>query len=222
MRTALLLIAMLATPVLASQTVWKWVDDEGVPHFSDRPVPGATKVEISSSNRADVRPQTGSTYTSAPSPTSESQYQDFEIGKPAEGETFANSGGQVPVNIRLSPPLRAGHSLALYLDGRLVEAGPRNATQYSLTNVVRGEHTVLARITDGNGREIKSTQAVHFTVRQESIAQPPTGPALKPPPKPQPHKPGASSGLPSSQPSYGNLNGERPKINPRTNTPTKG
>jgi Domain of unknown function (DUF4124) len=222
MRTALIVLAMLATPVLASQTVWKWVDEQGVTHFSDRPVPGATKVEISSSNRSDVQSSSsGRTYTS-PSPAPATQYQDFEIWKPAEGEVFINAGGQVPVNIRLNPQLNGNDTLSLYLDGRLVEGFPENTTEYSLTNIARGQHSVLARITDGNGREVKTTAAVHFTVRQESIAQPPVGPALKAPPKPQPHKPGPSSSLPSTQPSYGDLNGMHPKIDPRTNRPPKG
>lgn len=221
MRTALLLLAMLSTPVLASQTVWKWVDDQGVTHFSDRPVPGATKVEISSSNRADPQSGGGRTYTT-PSPTTDVQYQDFEISRPSEGEAFINAGGQVPVSIRLSPNLNAGHTMALYLDGRLVEGFPDNATDYSLKDVPRGQHTILARITDSNGREVKTTSGVHFIVRQESIAQPPVGPALKPPPKPQPRKPGQAGGPPSSQPSYGAINGQRPKIDSRTNAPPKG
>lgn len=189
MRTALLLLAVLATPVLASQTVWKWVDDQGVTHFSDRPVPGATKVEISSSNRAEPQSGNGRTYTT-PSPTPEVRYQDFEITRPSEGEAFINAAGQVPVSIRLNPNLSAGHGMALYLDGRLVEGFPETATEYSLNQVPRGEHTLVARITDDNGREVKATSPVHFMVRQESIAHPPVGPALKSPPKAQPRKPG--------------------------------
>ncbi|HEU4652822.1 MAG TPA: DUF4124 domain-containing protein [Steroidobacteraceae bacterium] len=186
MRTALLLLAMLATPVFASQTVWKWVDDQGVTHFSDRPVPGATKVEISSSNRSEAQPSSSRSTYSPPSPPADAQYQDFEISTPAEGDVLINTGGQVSVSIRLNPRLNAGDTLALYLDGRLVEGFPDNATEYSLTNVARGQHSVLARITDTGGREVKTTGSVHFTVRQESIAQPPVGPALKPPPKPRP------------------------------------
>jgi uncharacterized protein DUF4124 len=214
MRTALLLLAMLATPVLASQTVWKWVDEQGITHFSDRPVPGATKVEISSSNRSDAQPATGQSTNSPPSPPAQTQYQDFEIWKPAEGEVFINSG-QVPVNIRVNPQLSADDTLALYLDGRLVEGFPENTTEYSLTDLARGQHSLIARITDGSGRPVKTTDAVHFNVRQESIAQPPVGPALKPPPKSRTS--GPSSKVPSAQPSFGDLSGQRPKIDPRTN-----
>jgi hypothetical protein len=218
MRTALLMLAMLATPVLASQTVWKWVDEQGFTHLSDRRVPGATKVEISSSNRSE--PQNSSARsTYSPPPPVDVQYRDFEISQPAEGQVFINTGGQVTVSVRLNPGLASGNTLALYLDGRLVEGFPENATEYALTGVSRGQHAVLARITDERGREVKKTDAVHFTVRQESIAQPPVGPALKSPPKQRTG--GPPNKLRSTQPSYGDLNGQRPKIDPQTNAPKK-
>jgi hypothetical protein len=212
------MLAMLATPVCASQTVWKWVDEQGVTHYSDRPVPGATKVEISSSNRSEAqKTDVRGSYTPPPVPD-QPQYQDFEISQPSEGQVFINTGGQVSVSIQLNPALAAGDTLALYLDGRLVEGFSENATEYALTDVPRGQHSVLARITDERGREIKTTDAVHFTVRQESIAQPPVGPAMRPPPKKRTR---SSNKMPATQPSYGELNGQRPKIDARTNAPKK-
>ncbi len=56
----------------------------------------------------------------------------------------------------------------------------------------------------------------YFTVRQESVAQPPVGPALRPPPKPTP-RPGASNKLPTSQATYAALNGGRTAMDPVTN-----
>ena len=56
MRTTLLLLALLAGPALAAQTVWKWVDSNGVTHYADRPVPGATRMELSGgTSRASSR-----------------------------------------------------------------------------------------------------------------------------------------------------------------------
>jgi hypothetical protein len=218
MRTALLLLAILATPVLASQTVWKWVDEQGVTHYSDRSVPGATKVEISSSNRSDAQSTSARSSYSPPPAPADVQYQDFEISQPSEGQVFINTAGQVSVSIQLNPSLARGDTLALYLDGRLVEGFPENATEYALADVPRGQHSVVARITDERGREIKKTDAVHFTVRQESIAQPPVGPAMRPPPK---KRTGSSNKMPATQPSYRDLNGQRSKIEPRTNAPKK-
>ena len=68
------------------------------------------------------------------------------------------------------------------------------------------------------GTRVREAGPVTFTVRQESISQPPVGPILRPPPKPQPHA-GAANKLPTTQPSYGALNGGLPAVNPATNLP---
>jgi hypothetical protein len=188
MRTALLVFALLAAPAFASQTVWKWVDDKGVTHYSDRPVQGAQRIEISVGSRADsTQPAPTSATSSSQGASAQSTpamtgYRDFEIWKPGEDETITNTGGAVDVRLRFDPALRPGHSLYLYLNGRLVEDFPGNALEYTLQNVERGTHTLIAIIQDQGGKRIAETPMVTFYVRQTSIAQPPVGPALRPPP----------------------------------------
>lgn len=221
MRTALLLLAMVATtPTFAGQTVWKWVDERGVTHYSDRPMPGATKMELnvgSPSPESAPPPSSFNTSQDREQPSGP-PYREFEIWKPANGDTFVNTGGLVEVGLRINPALQPGHSISLYLDGRLVE-GPGNALDYSLTEVPRGLHSVVAVITGQNGARVQETGQVQFSVRQNSIANPPVGPALRPPPRPRPG--GAANKLPSQQPSYAKLNGARAQIDPKTNLPVK-
>ena len=188
MRTLILLIGLLALPAFASQTVWKWVDEKGVTHFSDQPVPGATKQEISSSNtNANARPTPRYTGTSsAPSPVNTGpSYRSFEISTPVNDQNFVNTGGQVKVSLRLDPALQPGHQLVLLLDGSPVSGFSRNTAQFDLKEVPRGTHTVQGQIQDGRGTRLQETAAVTFYVRQESRAQPPVGPTLRPPVKPR-------------------------------------
>jgi len=222
MRTMLLLLVLLAGPVLASQTVWKWVDESGVTHYSDRAVPGATRMEVSGGNHNGAA-SSGSDYSSSSSPSARPPanagppYADFEIWKPADGEVLVNVSGEVTVNVRLNPPLQYGHDLYLYLDGRPLEGFPANTLAFDLKEVPRGEHTVIATISS-KGVKIQETPSVRFTVRQESIAQPPVGPAMQSQPKPQPR--GASNKMPSSQPTYASLSRARQTaIDPATNRP---
>lgn len=190
MRTVILLIGLLAfpafSPVLASQTVWKWVDGNGVTHFSDTPVAGATKVEISTGNR-DSRPPPAATPGSFATPPVNTgpSYRNFEIWKPVNDQNFVNTGGQVTVNVRIDPALQPDHLLLLTLDGRPVEGFPRNTLQFDLKDVPRGTHVAVAKIQDGRGTRLQETAPVTFYVQQESIAKPPVGPALRPPPKPR-------------------------------------
>jgi hypothetical protein len=222
MRTVLFLLAFLAIPAFAAQVVWKWVDGDGVTHYSDRPVPGATRMEISGGGERSAKSAPTPSFSSG-SPQKEAQegptYRNFEIWKPADGEIFINTGGVVQVNIRVEPALQAGHELYLYLDGRLVEGFEPNATSYELKEVPRGSHRLIAVINDQRRARVQETGPVAFMVRQESIANPPVGPALRPPPKPTPR--GAANKLLTQQPGYAALNGARPLIDPATNLPVR-
>jgi hypothetical protein len=196
------------------------VDEKGVTHYSDQPVPGATKIAVTSGNVADARPSydTSSAATTAPNPAAAgTAYRTFEIWRPENNQVFVNTSGTVNVEIRVEPQLQPGHSLNLYLDAKLLE-DYRGATSYVLEGVSRGTHTLVATINDPRGTRVRDTELITFTVRQESIAQPPVGPSMRPsPPKPQPR--GAANKVLTQQPSYGALNGGTPAIDPRTNLP---
>jgi hypothetical protein len=226
MRTALLLLLALAAPVLSSTAaaadVWKWVDEKGITHYSDQPVAGATKIEVRTGNVIG----TAGTFSGSPSASSTAQqppavtnYRNFEIWRPEPEQTFSNTAGQIDVEIRIEPEVQPQHQLSLYLDGKLVTGSPRNALSYSLSDVARGAHQVTAAIADRNGKTIQETKAVVFYVRQESIANPPTGPGVRPPPpKPTPHR--AANKMLTQQPSYNALNGSaHAVIDPATNMP---
>lgn len=223
MRTALLLLLALAAPVLSSTAhatdVWKWVDEKGITHYSDQPVVGATKIEVRTGNAIESAPPAAASESATPQPAV-TNYRNFEIWRPEPDQTFSNTGGQINVEIRIEPALQPLHQLSLYLDGKLVTGFARNALSYSLTDVPRGSHQVTAAVADRNGKTIQETSSVVFQVRQESIANPPVGPGVRPaPPKPTPH-PRASNKMPTQQPSYNALNGSaHAVIDPATNMP---
>jgi len=224
MRTALLLLLALAAPVLSgtaiASDVWKWVDEKGITHYSDQPVAGATKIEVRTGNVVETSgsfssPAASTAPQQAPAVTN---YRNFEIWRPEPDQTFSNTGGQINVEVRLEPGVQPMHQLSLYLDGKLVTGFPRNSLSYSLNDVPRGAHQVTAAIADANGKTIQETKAVVFHVRQESVANPPTGPGVRPaPPKPTPH---GMNKMTTKQQSYDALNGPaHAVIDPATNMP---
>jgi hypothetical protein len=175
MRTALLFAVILATPAFANQVVYKWVDAQGTTHYSDRPVPGAERIEVRVGTTSVVTPSASPASTPSAKQTAadeEPSYRNFEIWKPGNDEVFHNIGGVLDVHIRLEPALRPGHTLSLYLDGRLVEGLPPNTQQFSLQDVYRGTHTLVAVITDQTGERVAQTPPVTFHVRQTSVLNP--------------------------------------------------
>jgi hypothetical protein len=179
MRVPLFMLILLALPALA-EGVWKWKDENGVVHYSDQPGPGAVRVDLHSQTFSS--PDNGATASTSPRPrranTSEQIYQNLEIWKPEPDENFPNVGGQVEVRMSLEPSLKPSDTLALYLDGKRIEAAD-NSLDFTLTDVPRGAHSVMASVTDSNtGKVLIQSAAVNFFVQQASVARPPTGPAL--------------------------------------------
>jgi hypothetical protein len=187
----LLLGCLLALSVQAQETkreLWKWKDANGVTQYSDRPVPGATKVEMYTSSPAQpaaARP-TSPAATPKPGTPAAVQYQSLEIWQPENGESFFGADATVNVRMRSEPSLASGDRLLLYLDGKLVEGGS-TSYEYTLANLERGAHSLAAVILDDKGNEKIRSQPRVFHIRLPTTVEPrAVGPALKPPPPPSP------------------------------------
>ena len=189
----LLLGCLLALSVQAQESkreLWKWKDANGVTQYSDRPVPGATKVEMYTSAPAPAatpapRPATPAAQGKA---TAGVQYQSLEIWQPANGESYFGTDATVNVRMRSEPSLASGDRLLLYLDGKLVE-GASNAYEHTLSNLERGVHSLAAVILDDKGNEKIRSEPRVFHIKLPTTIEPrAVGPALKPqaPPRPQP------------------------------------
>ena len=192
----LLLGCLLALSSQAQETkreLWTWKDANGVTQYSDRPGPGAKRVELagvtppppsSPTVAAPAKPPAGSTVTPGPATTVE--YRSLEIWQPENGASFFGADATVGVRMRSDPELVSGHRLMLYLDGKLVE-GPQNALEHTLGNLERGVHSITAVITDEKGNERIRSEPRVFHIREPSTVPPgAVGPSLRPPPKPQP------------------------------------
>lgn len=189
-RVPLLLGCLFALSSQAQETrraLWTWTDANGVTHFSDRPVPGARKVEITTS--IPPAPQVATPDPASGTATGQREaaavtYQSLEIWQPQQDASFFGADVAVEVRIRSEPELATGHTRRLYLDGKLIEAAD-NAETYTLTNLSRGAHSISAVIFDERGNERIRSQPRVFHVRQPTtIAPSAVGPNLRPPPPP--------------------------------------
>jgi hypothetical protein len=219
MRTALyVLLALAAVPAFAGQTVWKWVDEKGVTHFSDSPVAGATKMELNSAPSSSSEPAPA--YT--PSPATERPrgpaYSRLAVESPQQDESIINTGGKVTVRLAATPALAHNHVVTLYMDGARVEGFPPTAMAFDLPEVPRGSHTLKFSVSTQQGELIQESPATTFHVRQESIAKPPVGPTMRNPSKPRTR---AGNKMRTTQPTYQALNGGGAQIDPNTNLPVK-
>ena len=172
-RPLLALLGLLAAAA-ASADVWRWVDENGVVHFSDTPVEGAEQVDVSASARTtgarvyrDTSPSTATAGDQQPAEEQETfRYQSLTIASPAAEETLWNIEGILSVSLSVSPALQPGHRVRVYFDGE-----PRmvNATSFTIDEVWRGVHNIQAEVLDETGRLMIRSQTNRFYVQQNTV-----------------------------------------------------
>jgi hypothetical protein len=151
-------------------TVYRWVDSNGVVHYSDQPHPHAQKLEISGAQTFTAPPLPASSYT--PAPAEEDQpagpaYQSCQITQPTDQQMLMNVY-QATAVVQTSPALRDGDQVRLFVDGKQITG---SGTSFTFP-VFRGQHSVEAVIQDQTGQIVCETSTVTFFVHQPSVQNP--------------------------------------------------
>jgi hypothetical protein len=177
MRRTSLLLTLLAFTAVASATVYKWVDEKGVTHYSDQPHPGATKVEVAPAQTYSApppppapagAPSTGS--AAAQARPEGPAYRVCAITRPGNDETYLNPP-DVTVTVKLDPALREGHKLTLSMDGKPLQGGSVEGGNFTVSPISRGTHQLTLAVTEQGGRAVCQAAAT-FHVRQPSVNAP--------------------------------------------------
>ncbi len=171
-RTILVLLGLLAAPLVAAEEAYVWTDDEGVVHYSDRPVPGARRIELADPNtgrspaprRTDAANAEGGEKAGADD--GPVRYDSLEIASPAAEDTLWNIEGVLNVSLALSPALQPGHQVRVYFDGN-PQIVP--GTSFTLEEVWRGVHNLQAEVIDANGRMLIRSRTNRFYVQQSTV-----------------------------------------------------
>lgn len=182
------LFALSSHAQVSTREMWVWKDANGVTHYSDRPVPGARRLEIAGVTSPNPPPPAaaapGKPAAKPGQPPAAIEYRSLEIWQPENGATYFGADATVDVRMRSEPEVAATDRLMLFLDGKLVEGAP-NALEHNLANIERGVHSLTAVILDEKGNEkIRSEPRVFHIKQPSTIAPRAVGPKLKPPPPP--------------------------------------
>jgi hypothetical protein len=187
MRLAASIVVSLAWGIALPATVYKWVDANGVTHYSDQPHPGAQKIEVSEPQTYSAPPPANQQAAAQSNATAGPVYATCELFSPAAEEVLFNVS-TVTTKLRLDPDLRPGDKVTIALDGKRLLAGvAASGNAYTVSPVYRGTHTILAEVTDPEGKAVCRTPVVTFHVRQASTLSPQSPTRPKPSPRaPQP------------------------------------
>ncbi|MDJ0748076.1 MAG: DUF4124 domain-containing protein [Woeseiaceae bacterium] len=170
-RTILVLLGLLAVPCALADEAYVWTDEEGVVHYSDRPHPGAKRVELQAPNTSQSPAPRRSTVDSArrddaaePAPTF--SYESLEFTSPEPEETLWNIEGRLNVRLALTPALQQGHQIRVLFDGNPTIV---NTTSFRIEEVWRGAHSLQAEVLDEAGNMMIRSSLNRFYVQQSTV-----------------------------------------------------
>lgn len=185
----LLLAGLAASTAVHAQQIYRWVDRDGVVHYADQPgAPDAKPVDYVARPAASsdgAATDEGATDEAQPARPARVAYTSLSITSPEPEQVFFGGDDPVDVSIDVDPELQNGDRIAVFLDGKRLTDSLRGTT-YQLPAPARGSHFVRVAVLDSTGRLVQQSSSVTFHVRQHSVAKPPVGPALRPPPKKKP------------------------------------
>ncbi len=166
----LLALCLMIAPAV-SGAMYKWKDENGRIHYSERPPEeGAEEFQLPKAVTYTPKAVADSSGND-PDKADAKGYQELKITKPEMNETVRSNKGEVQVQFTLTPTLLHGHQYKLFLDGKaLDQAVPKTAVM--LSGLTRGSHTVVVKVADANGVFLITSPSVIFHLRRESELSP--------------------------------------------------
>jgi hypothetical protein len=174
MRTLAFTLLCLACSLALAATVYRWVDENGVVHYSDQPHPNAEKLQVHAAQSykpSALDTPAGGGGASSSSSSSSSPYKGCAVVQPQDGQAYTNVDS-LTVVVQTDPQLHQGDRVYVMIDGQAVNGGAPSGPQFVLSPVERGSHTAQAQVKDAGGAIMCQTPTVTFEVHQNSILNP--------------------------------------------------
>ena len=163
-------LLLVAATMASGEEAYRWVDEDGVVHFSDVPREGAERVILQRPNVTETRgaeSRRTESRNQATEPAGPFRYESIEVVSPAAEETLWNIEGVLTVSVAVSPALQPGHQVRVYFDGE--ERTTTGSTSVQINEVWRGVHNVQAEVIDDTGQLMIRSQPNRFYVQQNTI-----------------------------------------------------
>ena len=166
------LFGLLASTAVVAEA-YRWVDENGVVHYSDRPHPGAEEMELPDANVATTRRayQLPATDASAEDAGTDEpfEYESIDVTAPGPEETLWNIEGVLNVTVSLTPGLQPGHQVRAYFDGG--QGQVVQGTNFQLQQVWRGVHNIQVEVVDETGKLMIRSRPNRFYVQQNTVTR---------------------------------------------------
>ena len=168
LKRLILLLSLLPGAVLAEQ-VYRQVDEDGVPTFSDQGAVGAETIEIQEpmtfSNEEFVPARAT---PSAEAPEEARVNYRLEITSPANDSAIRENSGALSLYVSISLRLAAGHRAEMMMDGRNIRP-LKGSGSVALSNLDRGTHAFSIRVLDERGKVAAESSTTSVTILRHAL-----------------------------------------------------
>lgn len=174
MRRLLFTLMSLACTAAFATTIYKWVDENGVVHYSDQPHENAQKLQVtgaqtfSSSAAAVPAPNLGSAEDSN---AQANPYRGCVIASPQNQQNMPNAQS-VFIRVQTDPQPRPGDRVFITMDGNGLNNGEATGLSFNVTPIDRGAHSVQAQIRGPGDQVLCQTPTITFYVAQPNLFSP--------------------------------------------------
>jgi len=143
------LLVALAISSAWAEEVYRGVNDEGVPTFSDQTMPGAEPITLRKPSifTDTTYQQSQLKRRSDDSLTPMKMDYSLLVTNPLDDSVVRDNAGNLNLTISISPSVQSGHSAELLMDGTKIRDVHGNGI-IALTNVDRGTHAFNIRVID--------------------------------------------------------------------------
>ena len=91
-------------------------------------------------------------------------YQSLNFIAPKANQIIYAKDGDVSAMLSLKPPLKRGHSIVFYIDGKRMNSGSSRITNFKTLSA--GSHSVFASIIDQKGKLAMKSDVISFNVKK--------------------------------------------------------
>ncbi|MGQ0622382.1 MAG: DUF4124 domain-containing protein [Panacagrimonas sp.] len=172
-----LALILLATAIdgVAGE-VYRYVDKDGVVHYTDRPpTPDSEPIKLRPVQTIGI-PAPPAAASAKTTPATSSPKIGIIIVSPAADETLRGDDGILAVSVRLDPPLPEGVGLRFLLDGNAQNTEATRSLSHHFQGVERGSHLVGVSAVDAAGHELGRAAPVLVHMKPPTVDQAPRVP----------------------------------------------
>ncbi|NIY83395.1 DUF4124 domain-containing protein [Vibrio hepatarius] len=177
----LVFLFVLQAPVAIAQTVYSWVDDNGVVHFSDNPTNGKVKaIQLPDHEQPAPPPKFDAPQAVEADENKNNDAKAESVGplvvdiiSPQHDQALRSNAGMITIQAEVNRKLAIGETLQLVMDNKRYGA-PTNQPLWELKNIDRGSHSfVVQAIKDGKLIASSNPITVHLqrAIQKKAISQ---------------------------------------------------